>query len=190
MKRNTIIVLAVIVGLVLIIGMSVIGPYNGMVTKKETVSAQLRNIDAQLERRLALIPNLVSTVKGFAAQEKSIMADVTANRAKLAGATTVGDKATANDQLSGSLSRLLVIAENYPQLKSDANFRQLSDELAGTENRIAVSRLDYNNAVQTYNTTIKSFPASIVAGIFGFRDAEYFKASAGATETPTVSFAQ
>jgi LemA protein len=190
MKRNTIITLSIIVAIVLIFALSTMGSYNGMVTQKETVSAQLRNIDAQLQRRVDLIPNLVNTVKGFAAQEKSIMADVTANRAKLAGATTVPDKANANDQLTSSLSRLLVIAENYPQLKSDANFRQLSDELAGTENRIAVSRLDYNNAVQTYNTTIKSFPTAITAGIFGFKEAEYFKATSNASVVPSVSFAQ
>jgi len=188
MKRSLIIVLSVIVLLVIVIGGSIIGSYNGLVSQKETVDEKFRTIDVQLQRRLELIPNLVNTVKGFAAQEKSIMADVTAARAKLAGAQTPSDKATANDQLSGSLTRLLVVVENYPQLKSDANFRQLSDELSGTENRIAVSRIDYNNVVKTYNINIRSFPKSIVAGIFGFKAADYFEASSNAKDVPNVTF--
>ena len=187
MKRNTIIILSVIVLLVIIIG-SIMGSYNGLVSQRETVDSSLRIIDTQLQRRADLIPNLVNTVKGFAAQEKSIMADVTAARAKLAGAQTPPDKATANDQLTGSLSRLLLVVENYPQLKSDANFRQLSDELAGTENRIAVSRIDYNNTVKTYNINIKSFPKSIIAGMFGFKEAAYFEASSTSKDVPTVTF--
>src|SRR5665647_405701 len=177
MKRSLIIVLSVIVLLVIVIGGSIIGSYNGLVSQKETVDEKFRTIDTQLQRRADLIPNLVNTVKGFAAQEKSIMADVTAARAKLAGAQTPSDKAAANDQVSDSLSRLLVVVENYPNLKSDANFRQLSDELAGTENRIAISRKDYNEVVKTYNTTIKSFPTVVMASIFGFNEAEYFQAS-------------
>lgn len=188
MKRSVIIVLSVIVLLVIIIGGSIIGSYNGLVTQKETVDASFKIIDTQLQRRADLIPNLVNTVKGFAAQEKTIMADVTAARAKLAGAQSPSDKATADAELSGSLSRLIAIVENYPQLKSDVNFRQLSDELAGTENRIAVSRIDYNNIVKAYNISIKSFPKSIVAGIFGFKAADYFEASANASEVPNVTF--
>lgn len=188
MKRSLIIVLSVIVLFAIIIAGSIIGSYNGLVSQKETVDERFKTIDAQLQRRLDLIPNLVNTVKGFAAQEKSIMADVTAARAKLAGAQTPPDKAAANDQLSGSLSRLLVVVENYPQLKSDDNFRQLSDELAGTENRIAVSRIDYNNAVKTYNINTKSFPKSIIARIFGFKAADYFEASSNAKDVPNVTF--
>jgi LemA protein len=187
MKRNTIIVLVVIAVIVLIFGGSTIGTYNGMVIKKQAVSASLSDIDSQLKRRMDLIPNLVNTVKAFAAQEKSIFDDVSANTAKLAGASTVADKATASDQLSGSLNRLIAIQQNYPLLKSDVNFRQLADELAGTENRINNARLDYNNAVQAYNTTIKSFPNNICAGIFGFKEAEYFKAANIVNEVPSTS---
>jgi LemA protein len=152
------------------------------------VNNSFRNIDTQLQRRADLIPNLVATVKGFAAQEKTIIDSVTSARAKLAGAQTVGEKATADGELSGALSRLLVIVENYPELKSDANFRQLADELAGTENRIAVSRKDYNDIVKTYNTKIKSFPTSLIANLFGFAEAEYFQAAEGTDTVPTVSF--
>ncbi len=187
MKRG-VIILIVIAVVILIVAGSLIGSYNGLVAQKESVDNAFRNIDTQLQRRADLIPNLVATVKGFAAQEKTIIDSVTSARAKLAGAQTVGDKATADGELSGALSRLLVIVENYPALKSDANFRQLSDELAGTENRIAVSRIDYNDRVKSYNIRIKSFPTSVIAGIFGFREAEYFQAAAGTDTVPSVSF--
>lgn len=187
MKRGLIAII-VIAAIVLIAILSLIGMYNGLVAQRESVDNSFRNIDTQLQRRADLIPNLVATVKGFAAQEKTIIDSVTSARAKLAGAQTVGEKATADGELSGALSRLLVIVENYPELKSDANFRQLSDELAGTENRIAVSRKDYNDAVKTYNTRIKSFPASLIAGAYGFTEAEYFQAAEGTDTVPTVSF--
>lgn len=188
MKRSLLITLGVIVVVILIIGGSVIGTYNGLVTERQAVKTAFSDIDTNLQRRSDLIPNLVSTVKGFAEQEKTIMANITEARAKLSGATTPADKAAANDQLSGSLSRLLVVVENYPTLKSDANFRQLMDELAGTENRIQVSRKDYNAKVQTYNTHIATFPANIAAGIFGFKESELFTASAASKENPTVDF--
>ena len=187
MKRGLIIIIA-IVAVVLIAILSFIGIYNGLVAQRESVDNSFRNIDTQLQRRADLIPNLVATVKGFAAQEKTIIDSVTSARAKLAGAQTVGEKATADGELSGALSRLLVIVENYPELKSDANFRQLSDELAGTENRIAVSRKDYNDVVKTYNTKIKSFPTNLIAGLYGFTEAEYFQAAEGSDTVPTVSF--
>lgn len=187
MKRGLIAII-VIAAIVLIAVLSLIGMYNGLVAQRESVDNSFRNIDTQLQRRADLIPNLVATVKGFAAQEKTIIDSVTSARAKLAGAQTVGEKATADGELSGALSRLLVIVENYPELKSDANFRQLSDELAGTENRIAVSRKDYNDVVKAYNTRIKSFPANLLAGAFGFKEAEYFQAAEGTDTVPTVSF--
>ena len=190
MKQKTIIIWVVIAAIVLIFVVSPIMTYNGLVTKKQAVTASMSDIDTQLQRRLDLIPNLVNTVKGYAAQEKSIFEDVSANTAKLAGATTPTDKATADDQLTGSLNRLLALTITYPTLKSDANFQALSDELAGTENRIAVSRLDYNNAVQAYNTSIQSFPNNITAGMFGFSPVDYFKAASTASEVPSVSFAQ
>jgi LemA protein len=187
MKRGLIVIIVIAVVILAVVG-SLIGSYNSLVSQKEAVTSAFQNIDTQLQRRADLIPNLVATVKGFAAQEKAIIDSVTSARAKLSGAQTVGEKATADGELSGALSRLLVVVENYPALKSDANFRQLSDELAGTENRIAVSRLDYNALVKTYNTKIKSFPTVIIARMFGFTEAEYFEAAAGTETVPTVSF--
>lgn len=187
MKRGLIVLIAIVV-VVLIIGASFAGSYNGLVSQRESVTNSFRNIDTQLQRRADLIPNLVASVKGFAAQEKAVVDSVTSARAKLAGAQTVGEKATADSELTGALSRLLVVVENYPAIKSDVNFRQLSDELAGTENRIAVSRKDYNDIVKIYNTKIKSFPTVLIAGLFGFKEAEYFQAAEGTNTAPTVNF--
>ncbi|HBQ64687.1 MAG TPA: LemA family protein [Clostridiales bacterium] len=190
MKRSVLIILVAVVA-VFVIGASLAGTYNGLVTARENVDASFSGIATQLQRRLDLIPNLVNTVKGFAAQEKAVIDSVTEARSKLAGAASsgkVGEMAEADAGLSSALSRLLVVVENYPTLKSDANFRQLSDELAGTENRIAVSRKDYNDTVRTYNTRIRRFPTNLIAGMFGFDAAEYFEASENATEVPQVSF--
>ena len=187
MKKGWI-VLIVIVAVVLIAVLSMVGSYNKLVAEKVTVETAFSGIDTQLQRRADLIPNLVATVKGFASQEKSIIDSITAARAKLSGATTVSDKATADGELTSALSRLLVVVENYPDLKSDANFIALQDELAGTENRIAVSRLDYNAVVKTYNTHVRSFPAVLYAGLFGFNAADFFEAAPGSTAVPTVSF--
>ena len=129
-----------------------------MVSSRENVDSKWSQVDNQLQRRSDLIPNLVNTVKGYASHEKEVFQSVSDARAKMAGAKSVGDKLSANTELSGALSRLLAVAENYPQLKADQNFRQLQDELSGTENRIAVARKDYNDAVQNYNTKIKSLP--------------------------------
>lgn len=187
MKRGIIAILAVVVVIVILIG-TFAGTYNGLVRERENVRNSFQNIDAQLQRRADLIPNLVETVKGFAAQERAVIDSVTNARAKLAGAQSVDQKAEANTELSGALGRLLVIVENYPQLKSDANFRQLMDELAGTENRIAVARLDYNNQVRLYNTRVRTFPTNLIAGLFGFGQEQYFQAAAGSETVPTVSF--
>lgn len=188
MKKGLFITLGIFVVLVFIIGGSVIGTYNGLVTERQTVKTKFSNVDTDLQRRADLIPNLVSTVKGFAEQEKTIMSNIADARAKLSGAGTPATKAAANDELSGALSRLLVVVENYPNLKSDANFRQLMDELAGTENRIKVSRQDYNAVVGTYNAHIASFPTNIIAGMFGFKEAELFVASQASKEVPKVDF--
>ena len=173
---------AVIIMLILFSG------YNSLVTANEDINGKWSQVENQLQRRSDLIPNLVSTTKGMAQQEKDVFQAVNDARTKLAGAQTVNDKAEANNELSGSLSRLLMIAENYPDIKSDASFRQLADELAGTENRIAVARRDYNNAVQNYNTQIKSLPKSLYAGMLGFNPRDYFKADEKAQETPQVKF--
>jgi len=174
--------------IIAILGMMLVSGYNSLVSLEENVNSKWSQVENQLQRRADLIPNLVETVKGFAAQEKEIFTQVAEARAKLAGARTVGEAAQADQSLTGALGRLLAIAENYPQLKSDANFRALQDELAGTENRIAVARKDYNDAVQMYNARIKRFPANIYAGIFGFDTKEYFRASEDAKNVPKVNF--
>jgi len=186
MKKSAIII--VILAVVIIIAISLGGSYNGIVAKAEEVDNKFATIDTQLQRRADLIPNLVNTVKGYAAQEKEIIASVTEARAKLAGATTVGEKANADEELTSALNRLLVVVENYPELKSSQNFIQLSDELAGTENRIATARRDYNEAVKEYNLKIKKFPTNLMANMFGYGAKEYFQATEGSKEVPNVNF--
>lgn len=187
-KKGWIIALVIIAIIVIALVSWGIGAYNKMVALDQTVKESYSQIQNQLQRRMDLIPNLVETVKGFAAQEKGIFEDLANARAKLAGAQTVQDQATADAELTTALSRLLVIVENYPTLKSDANFRQLMDELAGTENRIAVARKDYNAAVKEYNALIKKFPYMLIAGMGGFTEKEYFEAKPGAEEAPQVQF--
>lgn len=178
----------VIVAVVVLLALPIFSGYNGLVASDEAVSATWSQVENQLQRRLDLIPNLVNTVKGYAAHEEKIFTEVTRARENLMGAGSLADKAEADQELTGALSRLLAIAENYPELKADANFRQLSDELAGTENRIAVSRMDYNNSVQLFNTKIRRFPTAIIAKLFNFAAKDYFQAEAGAQGAPSVDF--
>ncbi|HHY42329.1 MAG TPA: LemA family protein [Thermoanaerobacterales bacterium] len=178
----------VVLVIIAVLGLFIFSTYNGLVTSEEAVNSAWSQVENQIQRRLDLIPNLVSTVKGYAAHEESIFSEVTRAREKLIGAGSLSEMAEANQELSGALSRLLAIAENYPQLKADANFRQLSDELAGTENRIAVARMDYNNAVRAYNTKIRRFPTVIFANMFGFERKDYFQADERASEVPKVDF--
>jgi LemA protein len=187
MKKSTIILVAILGVFVVLIGMF-FSSYNGFVSAEENVNAKWSQVENQLQRRSDLIPNLVETVKGYASQEQQIFTDIANARAKLAGSTTPQQQAAANDELSGSLNRLLVITENYPELKSNANFQQLSDELAGTENRLAVARKDYNDAVASYNQKIKRMPGAMIANIAGFREKEYFKAAPGAEQPVKVDF--
>lgn len=187
MKNVFKIVIAVLL-IIAILVMPVFLTYNSLVAADEAVDSAWSQVENQLQRRMDLIPNLVNTVKGYAAHEEKILTEVTRAREKLMAAGSVTEKAEADQELSTALSRLIAIAENYPELKADANFRQLADELAGTENRIAVSRMDYNNAVQDYNTKIRRFPTVIVAKLFGFEKKDYFKAAENAKETPIVDF--
>ena len=175
---------------VVLLAIMIIPSYNGLVNKEEDVNQAYAQIENQLQRRLDLIPNLVNTVKGYASQEKDVIQSISDARANLAGAATPADQATANDQLTNALNRLLVVVENYPDLKSNTTFQQLMDELAGTENRISVARKDYNDTVSGYNRSVKRFPGSIIAGVFGFDEIEYFKASEGAEQAPTVDFGE
>lgn len=182
---KTFIIVAAIIAVILL---PTVGIYNQLVNLEQAVNQAGSDIDTQLQRRSDLIPNLVETVKGYATQEKTIFTEIADARSKLAGAQTVADKAQADSQLGSALSRLLVIVENYPNLKSDQNFRDLSVALEGTENRIAVARKDYNSAVSAYNVAIRKLPNSIIAGIFRFEQKPYYKASAGAQEVPKVDF--
>jgi LemA protein len=162
---------------------------NEMVRKNETVKSDWAQVDVVLQRRADLIPNLVETVKGFAAQEQTVFHDIASARSALLGAQTPADKIAANGQLDGALGRLLLIVENYPQLKSNENFLRLQDELAGTENRIAVERKRYNDAIQDYNTYIGLFPNNIFARWAGFqRNNAYFTAPEASREAPKVQF--
>lgn len=173
----------------LAIGVMYIGRRNQMVMKNQAVEAQWHQVDVDLQRRADLIPNLVETVKGYAAQEQTVFGDIAKARSALLSAQTPTERIAANAQLEGSLGRLLAIVENYPQLKSNENFLRLQDELAGTENRIAVERRRYNQTVQDYNTYITLFPNNIFAGWAGFKpNSAYFSAAEGGREVPKVAF--
>lgn len=180
--------LYIVIGIVLVIAIFLISSYNGLVNKSEEVEGKYADISVQLERRADLIPNLVSTVKGYASHETEAINNITTSREKLLNADSVEEKAEANEDLSKALNNLLVIVENYPDLKANTNFIQLQDELAGTENRIAVARKDYNDAVKNYNKNIKKFPTNLLTGMFGFDEKEYFEAKASSNEVPEVSF--
>lgn len=187
MRRGTVVII-VILALAAIIILPSISTYNRLVALSEEVETSLSQIDNQLQRRNDLIPNLVETVKGYAAHEEEIYTSIADARARLIGAGSMEEKAEASDQLSGALSRLLAIAENYPELKANENFIQLATQLEGTENRISVARRDYNNAAREYNTAIRRFPAVIIANIFGFERYEYFEADENAKQAPEVKF--
>jgi len=187
--KAAIVVLVVILLLAFMLGSAYVSRRNQMAIKREAVNAAWAQVDVVLQRRADLIPNLVETVKGYAAQEQKVFGDIAAARAALVGAKTPADKIAANGQLDSALGRLLVVVENYPQLKSNENFMRLQDELAGTENRIAVERRRYNEAVQDYNTYILLFPNSLVASLAGFtRNDAYFKTEEGARQAPRVNF--
>jgi LemA protein len=187
--KGALIIVGVLVLVGLVFGGQLVGSRNLLVTEKNDIDARWAQVDNDMKRRADLIPNLVETVKGYAKQEQTVIAEVANARAALLGARSKGDEINANNQLSGAIGRLLVLQENYPQLKSNENFLRLQDELAGTENRIAVSRRDYNEAIKKYNTDVELFPKNIAASIFNFkRDDAYFKTSEEEKKTPQVKF--
>src|SRR5271169_4106085 len=187
--KVALIVLGVVVLGALLIGGNLMGERNELVTERESIKGSWSQVDVALQRRADLIPNLVETVKGYAKHEETAIDSVTNSRAAMMGAKTPADKIQANSQLDSALGRLFVIVENYPNIKANENFLRLQDELAGTENRIAVERRKYNEVVQRYNTDIALFPKNIAAGMFGFqREDAYFKADTAAKEAPKVKF--
>jgi LemA protein len=188
MKKSWI-VIGIILFVVVVTGASCVGRYNSLVTLNESVTTAWAQVENVLQRRNDLIPNLVSTVQGYAAQEQKVFIDVAEARAKAGGAQTVPQKVDAENQLTAALGRLMVVVERYPELKSNQNFMALQDELAGTENRIAVERMRYNEAVKAYNVFVRRFPNNVIAGIFGYaRENVYFKAEEAAKVAPKVDF--
>lgn len=180
--------LGVFLLLLLIIGGSCIGRYNSLVQAEEDVAEKWSQVENVLQRRADLIPNLVETVKGYAAHEEKIFKDVADARSRLLAAKGPEEAAEANQGMTSALGRLLAISESYPQLKANENFIRLQDELAGTENRIAVERKRYNEAVGSFNKSIRTFPNNILAGIAGLDKQDYFEAEAGAQQAPDVKF--
>jgi len=188
MKKG-LVVLLILALLALLLGSSFINRRNQMAVKREAVNAAWAQVDVVLQRRADLIPNLVETVKGIAVQEQIVFGEIAKARSALLAAHSPAEKIAANGQLDSALGRLLVVVENYPQLKSNENFLRLQDELAGTENRIAVERRRYNETVQDYNTFLALFPNSLVARMSGFaRNDAYFKTEEGARQAPKVNF--
>lgn len=187
MKKGLLIglIAAAVAVIVLVAGVS---GYNGLVDAEVAVDEKAATIDTMLTRRADLIPNLVNTVKGYAAHEQEVYTAIADARAKLNNSTTTDEKIEANDELESALGRLLVIVENYPELKADQQFVTLMDQLEGAENRISTARVDYNEAVKAYNSRIRKFPGSLLAGIFGFEAREMYEAPAGDSETPIVDF--
>lgn len=187
MKKSTTIILSILL-IIVIITFPIVSSYNSLVNLEQNATAAESTIQTQLQRRADLIPNLVNTVKGYAGQEKEIFTDIANARSKLAGATTVSEQAQADSELTNALSRLLLVVERYPDLKSSQNFMDLSIQLEGTENRIAIARQDYNTAATQYNTKLRKFPSNILASVFGFEAKPLFAASEGASTVPSVDF--
>jgi len=194
MNRNgkALVIILIILGVVILLGAVTlfwgIGIYNGIIRSEQEVMNSWAEVENHLKRRADLIPNYVNTVKGFAAQERDVLIGVTEARSKVSGAGNMEERMDAENQLTGALSRLMVVVEKYPELKSNENFIRLQDELAGTENRIAVARMRYNERVKMFNQFIKIFPNNIIAGIFGVEDAKYFEIPEGDAELPSVEF--
>lgn len=186
--KTVLIILGILVLIVLIPLLYLKGTYNSLVTMDEGVKAAWAQVENQLQRRYDLIPNYVETVKGYARHEKEVFVKVTEARSRVGSAKNLDEKIQANNQLSSALARLLVVVERYPELKANTNFIRLQDELAGTENRIAVERRRYNETVRVYNTRIRTFPTNIIAGMFGFKKATFFQVPKERQEAPKVKF--
>jgi LemA protein len=187
--NKTLLVVFGVIALLILIGFFYIrGTYNSLVRMDESVKAAWAQVENQLQRRYDLIPNYVETVKGYASHEKEVFIRVTEARSRVAGAGNINEKIQANNELSSALARLLVVVENYPELKANTNFIRLQDELAGTENRIAVERRRYNETVKEYNIKIRQFPTNIFAGMFGFEKATFFEVPKEKQEAPKVKF--
>lgn len=178
----------IIVAIIAVVAILFVSAYNDLVSEKADVEESFANIDAQLQRRADLIPNLVESVKGITEHEKAVVDAVTSARENYLNAGSDNEKIAAGSELSAALSNLLVVVENYPEIKSGANFIALQDELAGTENRIAQARKNYNEDVREYNTTIRKFPKNIIASIFGFDSMEYFETADENKTAPKVEF--
>jgi LemA protein len=187
--KGGLIVLAVVVVAILVVGGSLASTRNQLVTEQNDIQGRWAQVDNDMKRRADLIPNLVETVKGYAKQEQTVFGEIASARSALLNAQGKQQEIGANDQLSGALGRLLALKESYPELKSNENFLRLQDELERTENRIAVSRRDYNEAIRKYNTDVELFPKNLTAGLFGFhRDDDYFKATPQERQAPQVKF--
>jgi len=186
MKNPIWIVLGVIGALILIVGLWLMGSYNGLVGLNESVDNQWAQVESQYQRRFDLIPNLVSSVQGMMQQEKDVFKSIADARTKYSGAQTVDQKAQAAGQVDSALSRLLVVMENYPELKSNENVQTLMAQLEGTENRISVERMRFNDMVKEFNQKIKTFPTVMIAGMFGFKERNYFEADQAAQASPKV----
>jgi LemA protein len=186
--KTVLIIVGILILIIVVPFLYLKGTYNTLVTMDEGVKAAWAQVENQLQRRYDLIPNYVETVKGYAAHEKEVFLKVTEARSKVVGAKSINDKIQANNQLSSALSRLLVVVERYPDLKANTNFIRLQDELAGTENRIAVERRRFNETVRIFNTKIRSFPTNMIAGIFGFEKAAFFEVPKERQEAPKVKF--
>lgn len=184
------VIAAVLLVIVILLALPIIGNYNTLVKMREDVNTSWAQVQNVLQRRYDLIPNLVETVKGYAAHEREVLTEVTRARASVGSAQTPDEAMKANNDLSNALARLLVVVEQYPNLKANENFIRLQDELAGTENRIAVERRRYNDSVRIYNQKIQSFPTVLFAGILGFEKRNYFEAPSAAQEAPKVDFSK
>lgn len=187
-KKGLLIAIGAIVLVIVLVVVGFVSTYNGLVDKQAEVEKAEAQIETYLQRRADLIPNLVSTVKGYAAHEEEVYTALADARAKLNSASNAAEYTEANESFESALSRLLVVVENYPELKANENFIYLQDELSGSESRIATARKDYNEAVAEYNKSIKKFPTVIFAGMLGFDEAEHFEANDNAQDTPVVSF--